>query len=119
MTDYAVSRNPTTGEMIAQYPMQNDAGLLTAIGQSGKASREWRYSSMATRVKVLKQLAEQLRQRQDDLARWKWGNPPRRLALKWLNAPRFVTGMQKMARQCLLINPHRSRMHGKHSARWG
>lgn len=69
MTDFAISRNPTTGEIIAQYPMQNASELEQALNTSATAYKEWRQSSMATRVSVLRQLSQQLREREPELTR--------------------------------------------------
>lgn len=68
MTDHVISRNPTSGEIIATYPLQSAAELETALQQSASAFAQWRKTEMAQRVKVLRQLGEQLRQRQDQLA---------------------------------------------------
>ncbi|MDI6955128.1 aldehyde dehydrogenase family protein [Pantoea sp. Pa-EAmG] len=68
MTDQVISRNPTSGEIIATYPLQSAAELETALQQSASAFAQWRKTEMAQRVKVLRQLGEQLRQRQDQLA---------------------------------------------------
>lgn len=68
MTDHVISRNPTSGEIIATYPLQSAAELETALQQSASAFAQWRNTEMAQRVKVLRQLAEQLRQRQKQLA---------------------------------------------------
>ncbi|MGG6108741.1 aldehyde dehydrogenase family protein (plasmid) [Pantoea allii] len=69
MTDFAISRNPTTGEILAQYPMQNASELEQALNTSATAYKEWRQSSMATRVSVLRQLSQQLREREPELTR--------------------------------------------------
>lgn len=68
MTEHVISRNPTSGEIIGTYPLQNAAELETALQQSASAFAQWRNTEMAQRVKVLRQLGEQLRQRQDQLA---------------------------------------------------
>lgn len=68
MTDHVISHNPTSGEIIATYPLQSAAELETALQQSASAFAQWRNTEMAQRVKVLRQLGEQLRQRQDQLA---------------------------------------------------
>lgn len=68
MTDHVISRNPTSGEIIATYSLQSAAELETALQQSASAFAQWRNTEMAQRVKVLRQLGEQLRQRQDQLA---------------------------------------------------
>ncbi|AWQ21549.1 succinate-semialdehyde dehydrogenase (plasmid) [Pantoea ananatis] len=69
MTDFAVSRNPTTGDILASYPMQNAAELEQALSTSATAFKKWRKSSMASRVTVLRQLAHQLREREPELTR--------------------------------------------------
>jgi len=69
MTDFAISRNPTTGEILAQYPMQSASELEQALNTSATAYKEWRQSSMATRVTVLRQLSQQLREREPELTR--------------------------------------------------
>ncbi|MDJ0090127.1 aldehyde dehydrogenase family protein [Pantoea allii] len=69
MTDFAISRNPTTGEILAQYPMQSASELEQALNTSATAYKEWRQSSMATRVSVLRQLSQQLREREPELTR--------------------------------------------------
>jgi len=69
MTDFAISRNPTTGEILAKYPMQTASELEQTLDSSAKASKAWRQSSMDMRVNVLRQLSEQLRQREPELTR--------------------------------------------------
>lgn len=69
MTEYAISRNPATGEIIARYPMQNAAELEQSLATSANAFAAWRHSAMSTRVTVLRQLGEQLRQREAELTR--------------------------------------------------
>jgi len=68
MTEHVISRNPTSGEIIGTYPLQNAAELETALQQSASAFAQWRNTEMAQRVKVLRQLGKQLRQRQEQLA---------------------------------------------------
>ncbi|WHT01133.1 MAG: succinate-semialdehyde dehydrogenase [NAD(P)(+)] (plasmid) [Pantoea stewartii] len=69
MTDFAISRNPTTGEILAKYPMQTASELEQTLDSSAKANKAWRQSSMDMRVNVLRQLSEQLRQREPELTR--------------------------------------------------
>ena len=69
MTDYAVSRNPTNGEEIARYPLLNNGELENALRRSADAFSQWRYSAMDLRVKVLRQLSEQIRLRETELSR--------------------------------------------------
>lgn len=68
MTDNIITRNPTTGETLATYPLQTPAEVDAALQQSAEAFSQWRATPLAQRVQVLRQLAEQLRQRQDQLA---------------------------------------------------
>jgi len=69
MTDYAVSKNPANGEILARYPLQSLAELENTLDASAAAFKQWRETDMASRVKVLRQLAEQLRQREPELSR--------------------------------------------------
>ncbi|WP_313591016.1 aldehyde dehydrogenase family protein, partial [Pantoea septica] len=69
MTDYAVSKNPANGEILARYPMQSLTELENTLDASAAAFKQWRETDMASRVKVLRQLAEQLRQREPELSR--------------------------------------------------
>ena len=69
MTDYAISRNPTNGEEIARYPLLNNSELENALRRSADAFSQWRYSVMDLRVKVLRQLGEQIRLREPELSR--------------------------------------------------
>ncbi|WP_210484837.1 aldehyde dehydrogenase family protein [Pantoea ananatis] len=69
MTDFAVSRNPTTGDILASSPMQNTAELEQALSTSAAAFKKWRKSSMASRVTVLRQLGHKLREREPELTR--------------------------------------------------
>lgn len=69
MSDNVISRNPTTGDIIATYPLLNEHQLETALQQSADAFAVWRNTPLEKRVNVLRQLGEQLRQRQDELAK--------------------------------------------------
>ncbi|WP_312063227.1 aldehyde dehydrogenase family protein [Pantoea septica] len=69
MTDYAVSKNPANGEILARYPMQSLTELEHTLEASAAAFKQWRDTDMASRVTVLRQLAEQLRQREPELSR--------------------------------------------------
>lgn len=68
MTENVISRNPTNGETLATYPLQTPAELENALQQSAQAFNKWRNKTLDQRVLVLRQLAEQIRQRQDELA---------------------------------------------------
>ncbi|ELP22755.1 Succinate-semialdehyde dehydrogenase, NAD [Pantoea agglomerans 299R] len=69
MTEHALSRNPATGEILARYPLQNPAELEQTLETSASAFATWKHSSMTDRVRVLRQLGEQLRLREPDLSR--------------------------------------------------
>ncbi len=69
MTDYAVSKNPANGEILARYPMQSLTELENTLEASAAAFKQWRVTDMASRVTVIRQLAEQLRQREPELSR--------------------------------------------------
>ncbi|MDU6442700.1 MAG: aldehyde dehydrogenase family protein, partial [Pantoea sp.] len=69
MTDYAVSKNPANGEILARYPMQSLTELENTLDASAAAFKQWRDTDMASRVTVLRQLAEQLRKREPELSR--------------------------------------------------
>ncbi|MFH8136005.1 aldehyde dehydrogenase family protein [Pantoea osteomyelitidis] len=69
MTEYAVSRNPTSGEILARYPMQSADELEQTLIRSAQGFNQWRATPVKQRLQVLSQLAAQLRQRQDELAR--------------------------------------------------
>ena len=69
MTDYAISLNPTNGEEIARYPLLNNSELENALRRSADTFSQWRYSVMDLRVKVLRQLGEQIRLREPELSR--------------------------------------------------
>lgn len=69
MTEHALSRNPTTGEILARYPLQNSAELEQTLTESASAFAAWKQSTMTDRVRVLRQLGEQIRLREQDLSR--------------------------------------------------
>jgi len=69
MSDNVLSRNPTTGDIIATYPLLTEHQLEAALQQSADAYTLWRDTPLQKRVNVLRQLGEQLRQRQDELAK--------------------------------------------------
>lgn len=69
MTEHALSRNPATGEILARYPLQNSTELEKTLAESASAFAAWQHSSMSDRVRVLRQLGEQIRLREQDLSR--------------------------------------------------
>ncbi|WP_130835826.1 aldehyde dehydrogenase family protein [[Erwinia] mediterraneensis] len=68
MTDYAISRNPTNGEILARYMMQSTTELEQALNHSARGFSLWRNTGLNQRLQVLSQLGDQLRQRRDELA---------------------------------------------------
>ena len=66
--DAAISRNPTTGEVIARYPFASRAETDSALALTDKAFRQWRSSAIATRTTLLHAMADGLRQQAKALA---------------------------------------------------
>jgi succinate-semialdehyde dehydrogenase len=64
----AVSRNPTTGEVIARYPFASSADVSEALAQTHTAFQAWRSSAMSQRVAQLHHIAAGLRQQAQALA---------------------------------------------------
>ena len=64
----AVSRNPTTGEVIARYPFASSADVSEALAQTHTAFQAWRSSAMSQRVTQLHHIAAGLRQQAQALA---------------------------------------------------
>jgi len=64
----AVSRNPTTGELIAAYTFQTPAEVERLLDDNAAAYRMWRATPMAERVATYRRLAEALRHNAEDLA---------------------------------------------------
>lgn len=68
MTDYAISRNPTNGEILTCYAMQNARELEQTLNRCARGFDLWRNTDIDQRRHVLSQLGKQLRQRRDELA---------------------------------------------------
>jgi succinate-semialdehyde dehydrogenase len=64
----AVSRNPSTGELIKTYPYQTPQELGQTLAANAEAFKVWRRTSMAERVGCYRRLATTLRSRSEALA---------------------------------------------------
>ncbi|MEW5809194.1 MAG: NAD-dependent succinate-semialdehyde dehydrogenase [Actinomycetota bacterium] len=66
---YAVV-DPSTGELVKEYPTATDEQIEQAIAAADKAHREWsRTSSVADRAALIRRVAELHEERKEDLAR--------------------------------------------------
>jgi succinate-semialdehyde dehydrogenase/glutarate-semialdehyde dehydrogenase len=66
---YAVV-DPSTGELVKEYPTATDEQIEQAISAAAKAHREWsRASSVADRAALIRRVAELHEERKDDLAK--------------------------------------------------
>lgn len=66
---YAVV-DPSTGELVKEYPTATDEQIEQAISAAAKAHREWsRTTSVADRAALIRQVAELHEERKDDLAK--------------------------------------------------
>jgi len=65
----AVSRNPSTGELIKAYPHLVPAEIEDALARNAAAAKVWRDTSMEERVRCYERLAQTLRDQSDLLAR--------------------------------------------------
>ncbi|MFC7672912.1 NAD-dependent succinate-semialdehyde dehydrogenase [Mycolicibacterium sp. GCM10028919] len=66
---YAVV-DPSTGELVKEYPTATDEQIEQAIAAAAKAHREWsRTSSVADRAALIRRVAELHEERKDDLAK--------------------------------------------------
>lgn len=65
---HAVSRNPATGEVLAQYPYASSADTDQALARSHHAFREWRERSINERSDALRALGNALRARKEEVA---------------------------------------------------
>jgi len=63
------SRNPATGEIIAQYPEHTAAEVQTCLTRAWSGWKNWSAESLAVRTGFLNRLAEVLESRVDDYAR--------------------------------------------------
>ena len=60
--------NPATGEKLAEYPGLDEAGLNTALQQTGDAQKQWRTTSIEHRASLLRNVAAILRDEVEDHA---------------------------------------------------
>jgi succinate-semialdehyde dehydrogenase / glutarate-semialdehyde dehydrogenase len=66
---YAVV-DPSTGELVKEYPTATDEQIEAAIAAAAKAHREWsRTSTVAERAALIRRVAELHNERKDELAR--------------------------------------------------
>lgn len=65
----AISRSPATGQELARYPFEDAAQLETSLARTDAAFRQWRETSIAERVAVLRKMAEVLRANVEPMAR--------------------------------------------------
>lgn len=64
----AISRNPATGEHIADYPFQTPAEVERLLQENAAAQRLWRATPMVQRVAAYRRLSATLRERAAELA---------------------------------------------------
>lgn len=69
MNDYAESRSPLDGAVLARYPYADDATVEATLAQAEQGWRHWRATPLTQRQQVLRQLAVVLRQQTPALAR--------------------------------------------------
>lgn len=69
MNDYAQSRSPLDGAVLARYPYADDVTVEATLAQAEQGWRNWRDTSLTQRQQVLRQFAVVLRQQMPALAR--------------------------------------------------
>ena len=68
-TTYAVT-DPSTGELVKEYPTATDQQIEAAIAAASKAHREWsRGSTVADRAGLIRKVGELHNQRKEELAK--------------------------------------------------
>lgn len=65
---HAISRNPATGDVIAQYPYASGADTDQALARSQKAFLDWRSRAINERGDYLRSLGRVLRDRKEEMA---------------------------------------------------
>ncbi|MFJ3263081.1 NAD-dependent succinate-semialdehyde dehydrogenase [Pseudomonas sp. NPDC086581] len=65
----AISRSPATGQELARYTFEDAAQLEISLARTDAAFRQWRDTSIAERVAVLRKMAEVLRANVEPMAR--------------------------------------------------
>jgi succinate-semialdehyde dehydrogenase/glutarate-semialdehyde dehydrogenase len=63
------SINPTTGEVVAEYPEHDDREVDSRLEAADRAFRQWRETSFAERAEAMSRAGEILEKRKDELAR--------------------------------------------------
>ena len=63
------SVNPTTGELLREYPEAAPGELLETLAASARAFEDWRRTPFALRAEVLRRASALLRERREELAR--------------------------------------------------
>ncbi|GAB6070130.1 NAD-dependent succinate-semialdehyde dehydrogenase [Thiomicrorhabdus hydrogeniphila] len=65
-----VATNPATGKEIHRFPSLTQSQLTSVIDQSVKAFKDWKKTDFATRSKLLKRVAELMREDKENLAQF-------------------------------------------------
>jgi len=65
-----VATNPATGKEIHRFPPLSQSQLMSTIDQSVKAFKDWKTTDFATRAKLLKRVAELMREDKENLAKF-------------------------------------------------
>ncbi|WP_166987888.1 aldehyde dehydrogenase family protein [Canibacter zhoujuaniae] len=63
-----VSKNPATGEVVAEFPEHSDAEINEAIEKADGAYRSWKFASLSDRAALLQQVSKVFRDRAQELA---------------------------------------------------
>ena len=68
-TTHAISLNPATGEVFAQYPFEQAAELEQSLSRSTAAFKAWRNEPVSVRAEQLRQMAKALRENSQAMAK--------------------------------------------------
>ena len=68
-SDRIVSRNPATGEILAEFAIDGEPEVEAAVARARVAQREWAAMTGTERGRILRRAADGLRARNDELAR--------------------------------------------------
>lgn len=66
---HAISLNPATGEVFAQYPFEQAADLEHSLSRSTAAFKAWRNEPVSVRAEQLRQMAKALRENSQAMAK--------------------------------------------------
>ncbi|RAU45540.1 MULTISPECIES: aldehyde dehydrogenase family protein [unclassified Pseudomonas] len=66
---HAISLNPATGEVFAEYPFEQAADLERSLARAAAGFSQWRRQPVSTRAAQLRAIAQVLRHKADALAR--------------------------------------------------